>query len=224
MRRRERLRMHVFEQAARLFEENGGEHGGGFERTTVEAIAARSDISVRTFFRYFESKTDVIYLDLRRSLEDYLNFLHRRLKAGEDPLSAAMLARIEQVNAFVLKPSNEQRLRRAFNSTIFRQRHAVWLASWEHSISELLMPYLAPDPDAALRADLIACLSVRISSIAVERWAAKPPGEISLAACLEGSFATLLALASGRKLSVNPSAPNIPGSSASRARDGARRR
>ena len=42
---------------ARLYERNGGEDGG-YGQTTIEAMAAAGDISLRTFFRYFEGKAD----------------------------------------------------------------------------------------------------------------------------------------------------------------------
>src|SRR6266516_2306201 len=94
-RRRESQRRRIIQEAGRLFEENGGEACGGFEKTTVEAIADRSDISPSTFFRYFETKADVIYLDLANTVDEHLRGVEARLGAGEDPVEALVESQVE---------------------------------------------------------------------------------------------------------------------------------
>ena len=59
-RERNRVRRHEAIEAAalELFSEQG------YENTTVEEIAGRADVSLRTFFRYFSSKDQTVFSDL----------------------------------------------------------------------------------------------------------------------------------------------------------------
>jgi AcrR family transcriptional regulator len=169
-RRHARLRRTIYEQAGALFEENGGEEGNGFEATTVEAIAARSDISTRTFFRHFESKADVIYLDLRRSMQEYFSALDRRLP-GTDPFSAAVLARIDQIEAFAREPLNVTRLLRALRSRNFVNRRAAWYADLQDQLQRRLLPHLPNAPTAAAHAALAAAMAVKVGEMGLLAWA-----------------------------------------------------
>lgn len=169
-RRQERLRRRLFDEAGKLFEENGGEDGRGFEDTTVEQIAERADISARTFFRIFESKIDVIYLDMRKSMAEYFECLDMRLTQDLDPLSAAVLARLDQIHQFVSDKNNLQRLRRAIRSPHFVARRAAWYAEWQLRLRQTLRPYIREGADAELKASLIAATVVKIGEVGLLAW------------------------------------------------------
>jgi AcrR family transcriptional regulator len=78
--------------ALRLFEERR------FDSVTVEEIAARAHISVRTFYRYFAAKDDVLQLRIDRRSEALHAGLSAR-PADEPPLHSVRLALEEVVAA-----------------------------------------------------------------------------------------------------------------------------
>jgi AcrR family transcriptional regulator len=80
-RKKARTREAIIDAALELFERQG------FEATTVEDIAAAADVSPRTFFRYFDTKLDVV---MARNVDDGddLEDLIAALPEGVGPLEA----------------------------------------------------------------------------------------------------------------------------------------
>jgi AcrR family transcriptional regulator len=81
--------------ASELFLENG------YSGTTIDQIAQRSGVSRATFFNYFGSKADLLWLDLDRSLELLPEALREvsSLSGGADPAGAVADALIAVARA-----------------------------------------------------------------------------------------------------------------------------
>ncbi len=75
----------------------------GFERTTVEQIARAAGVSRRTFFRYFESKEEVLAEHVDRLGEQFYAALAAR-PAGEAPLAAIRNALVPSLEAGLRDP------------------------------------------------------------------------------------------------------------------------
>ncbi len=169
-RRREKLRIRIIDEATKLYLENGGENGG-FEKTMVEAIAERSDISLRTFFRYFESKTDVIYLDIKVAISDLEALLRERLMT-ETPVVAAMNARLEHVMRFQSSASTRKRMLRSLRAPQFKDRLVVLRSQTKSAITALITPHFRDDPKTALaRARMVAAVVTDAAADALDDWA-----------------------------------------------------
>ena len=78
--------------ALRLFDERG------FERVTVDDIASEAHISVRTFYRHFPAKEDVLQVNIDRR-SDALRFALSHRPVEEPPLRTLRLALVEVVSA-----------------------------------------------------------------------------------------------------------------------------
>lgn len=185
-RRRDAQRRRVFAAAAELYEENGGE-AGGLDKTTVEAIAERSDISVRTFFRYFETKADAIYVDLPAAMDDHVA-LTRLLLDDLAPADAILAAAIVQMTDMVNDPDDVARMRRSMKSTHFVERSSAFQNRWRRELTRTVLPFVPDQPDrfVVARAIVTSCLDLRDSALST--WAASG-GETDLVATLDQTIA-----------------------------------
>jgi TetR/AcrR family transcriptional regulator, regulator of mycofactocin system len=142
----------------------------GFEDTTVERIAAEAGVSRRTFFRYFESKADVLW----HEFDGEVLALRAAFAAvpPDVPLMEAIRRAVVGVNSYRAQDVPELRARMSLVGAVpaLQASAAPHYDDWERAISEfaaarLGQPATSLYPMAIGRATLAVCRS------AYEQWA-----------------------------------------------------
>jgi TetR/AcrR family transcriptional regulator, regulator of mycofactocin system len=141
----------------------------GFEDTTVERIAAEAGVSRRTFFRYFDSKADVLW----HAFDDEVRALREAFAAV--PRQVSMMAAIRQVvvgvNRYQAEDVPELRARMSLVGSVpaLQASAAQHYDAWERAVSEFAGARLGQPADslyplAVGRATLAVCRA------AYDRW------------------------------------------------------
>lgn len=159
--------------ALRLYAEHG------FEGTTVEMIAAEAGTSRRTFFRYFDSKTAVLWGEFDREVSQIRETL---ASMPEDiPVMAAVRRAVVAVNHYRADDVDELRARMGLigSTPELAASATVHYDAWERAISDFVAVRrgLAEDslyPLAVGRATLAACRA------AYDRWAARADADLTV--------------------------------------------
>jgi mycofactocin system transcriptional regulator len=142
--------------ALRLFTEQG------FEETTVEHIATEAGVSRRTFFRYFESKTAVLWHEFDREVEEL------RAAFSRVPDDIPMMEAIRQVavgvNRYRAEDVPELRIRMNLIGSVpaLQASAATHFDAWERAVSDfaanrLALPSDSLGPMTIGRTTLAAC-------------------------------------------------------------------
>jgi AcrR family transcriptional regulator len=144
----------------------------GFEATTIDQIAAAAGISTRSFFRYFDTKEDVVIgdpLPAGRALQAALE----ARPAAEAPwvaLRQAFDALIELIHA---DPARALRTSTIMLTTYsLRARHLEKQLLWERLLVPNVSERLGPDTDSRnLRAHAIVSSALACLDVALVEWA-----------------------------------------------------
>jgi AcrR family transcriptional regulator len=140
----------------------------GYEATTVEQIAARAEVSMTTFFRYFPSKADVILSEQGEHIPDLRDAILAR-PAGEDDLDVVRHALLDAwISA--IDPERTVRTARAMEtSTVLRGLGYEIGRGWLTTISgALARRHGRRRPDK--HCILTARVSLTVFSASVEVW------------------------------------------------------
>jgi len=168
--------------ALRLFTEQG------FDETPIEQIAAAAGVSRRTFFRYYGSKTDVLWGEFDAEVETITAAL------AAVPASVPMMEAIRQAvvaaNHYRAEDVPELRTRMSLISSVpaLQSSAAVRYDAWERAISNFAaartgQPADSLYPLAIGRATLAVCRA------AYDRWAARADADLTV--YLDAAIASL---------------------------------
>ena len=151
----------------------------GFDRTTVDDIAAAAGISRRTFFRYFASKNDVAWGDFD-ALVDRL-----RTRLGETPAEvptiAALHSAIVDFNRYpkAEQARHRQRMELLLNVPTLVAHSTLRYASWRQAIAEFIAARSGTGVDA-LRPRVVAWAYQAASIASYEVWLRQPGVELTV--------------------------------------------
>jgi AcrR family transcriptional regulator len=168
----------------------------GFERMTIEQVAAAADVSRRTFFRYFASKEAALFPDYARRLARF------RAELAGAPADGAPLAAVERafmaIAALYMRERDEiltqQRVVERSPSLIAFER--MLDRDWEHAVAAALAGRAGGTSPAGRRARVRAGAIMGAVRATLREWFAGN-GREDLCRLARATFAQLAAL-SGR--------------------------
>jgi TetR/AcrR family transcriptional regulator, regulator of mycofactocin system len=159
--------------ALRLFTELG------FELTTVEQIAAEASVSKRTFFRYFDSKVDVLWHAFDSEVEA-LRVAFTSVDPGLEMMDAIRSV-VVGVNHYRAQDVPELRTRMHLIGSVpaLQASAALHYDAWERTVSDFAAMRLDTSADALYplaigRATLATCRA------AFDTWAARADADLTV--------------------------------------------
>jgi mycofactocin system transcriptional regulator len=151
----------------------------GFEDTTVERIAAEAGVSRRTFFRYFDSKADVLW----DAFDGEVRSLRAAFAAVPEsvPLMAAIRQVVVGVNRYRAEDVPELRTRMNLISSVpaLQASAAHHYDAWERAVSSFAAGRLGQGSDELIpiaigRATLAVCRA------AYDSWADRADADLTV--------------------------------------------
>lgn len=162
----------------------------GFETTTIDQIVAAAGVSRRTFFRYFQSKEDVIVQHLGHVGTDLYAALVAR-PVDERPATALRHALSVLVQVCMEHPEKSLRLTKIMLGTpSLLARFLERQAEWQTGLAAELARRSDLDPVADLHPALAAAVALAAFNTALQRWA-DGDGAADLADLTDQSFAVV---------------------------------
>jgi AcrR family transcriptional regulator len=185
-RKRQRTRETVADTALRLFAARG------FDQVTVEEIAEASEVSPRTFFRYFGAKEDTLFAESDAGRDILLHAL--ATQPADAPVLDALQAAMRSIVGYYADQRDRLRMRHQVveSSLSLRTRTAERQQRWESDVVDhVRISGRAGDMDD-LELRLLVASTTTALRVAVETWVAAG-SDAALADLLEVAFRRLCA-------------------------------
>jgi AcrR family transcriptional regulator len=177
---RESVRTQLAETAWDVFAERG------FDEVTVTEVAEVAGISRASFFRYFGSKEEAVFVALDALGAQIAEALAER-PPGEDAWVALRRAFDAAIPNYSSSPSRSlARLRLTREVPALRAHQLERQDHWQTMIAEALAPRIgAKEDDVAVRA--LVAAAINVLDAATGRWAASD-GKLNLTALIDEAF------------------------------------
>jgi AcrR family transcriptional regulator len=141
----------------------------GYEATTVEAITQRAGVARRTFFRYFRSKEDVIFPDHEALLAEAAALL--ATLDDRPPVEAVCRATSVVFAHYLSTPERSvERFRLTREVPALRAREIASVHAYHRVFTRYLIARLADEPQAPLRAEVIAGAVIAAHNQVLREW------------------------------------------------------
>jgi AcrR family transcriptional regulator len=181
-RRKERVRQQLAEAAVDLFCERG------YDRTTVDDVAAAVEVSPRTVYRYFATKEDLVVSHGQANFAEFVEALHDR------PLGESLARAVQAAAELALAPKWQDPVRlRAFmalmrDTPVLRARWVEQAYDSQRHLGAVIAARTGADP-AGIGPLVAAGAIAMVINTALSRWAdgdsdATPDGAVSEALAL----------------------------------------
>jgi mycofactocin system transcriptional regulator len=163
-------------------------HRQGYDQTTVDEIAAAVGVSRRTFFRYFETKPDVVWGEFDAELVRLADAL--AAAPPDEPMMDVLRRVVVSTNRFGAAELGDLRIRMGLTSTVptLVAHSAVRYTEWCDVIAEFAAGRLGGEP-GDLGAQTVARASLGAAMAAFTCWARYDTDD--LAAALDQAFRAL---------------------------------
>jgi AcrR family transcriptional regulator len=190
-RKKARTREAILEAALDLFEAKG------YDNTTVEEIAEAADISPRTFFRYFESKLDLIMVD--KEFDNHDDQSHEETFAswilqgeqGESLVDTIRNRIVEQFDERIASDAcNVRRVRLMMATPSLRAIAYEHFGEHQPELVKVFAEALGVDEDD-LQAHLFATAVGNTLWTVIDRWVAEDGSQERLTEMLDEGFTLL---------------------------------